>query len=107
MTAARTTTTLRLRRIRYKDGRTLDVLRPPVTDGPRKSLAVKSRVAEVLAAQGNDIAGFAFVVWASSGASCAKMYCGHGSFPSSYAPDFVRNRLLAEDIINWTTDILE
>lgn len=56
---------------------------------------------------GSDIAGFAFVVWGHEGASTCKMHVEDGKpFPSILAPDFVRNRLLAERIETWTIETL-
>lgn len=79
------------------------MLRPMESDTPRKRAATLSKVREVLETQGN-VSGYAFVAWGGDGMSTAYMFCGPGSFPSIYAPDFVRNRLLALKVEEWTMD---
>ena len=52
-----------------------------------------------------DVAGAAFVVWSADNGSSAMMFAGADSrIPSILIPDFVRNRLLAVKIIDWTKD---
>lgn len=69
--------------------------------------AIEKRIRAVLDAQGDDICGFALVVWASDTRSTAdlgaKVHDG-SVIPEILIPDFVRNRLLAVKIEEWTVD---
>ena len=69
--------------------------------GYKSRAHVERMVRKVLDAQGADIAGFAFVVWAKDGASTADAQNKTSSIPNILIPDFVRNRLLAERIEAW------
>lgn len=53
--------------------------------------------------EGRPVVGFAMVMWDSENASNAacKAYPG-SSIPSIAVPDFVRNRLLAQKIEDWS-----
>ena len=77
-----------------------------LSTGPERTYAAVMREVRECARQmiedGRDIAGIALVLWDADGASSAvlKAYPG-SSLPSIAAPDFVRNRLLAEKIGEW------
>lgn len=68
---------------------------------------IERRLRAVLDAQGDDICGFAIVVWGSDTRSTAdlgaKLQAG-SVIPEILIPDFVRNRLLAVKIEQWTVD---
>ena len=86
---------LRLRRIRYKDGRTLDVLRSRTKQQDR--VDVEYAVRRVLDGHDDRIAGMAFVVWTHDGASTADVKCyDPAPIPKVLVPDFVRERLRTE-----------
>jgi hypothetical protein len=93
----------RIRSIRLKNGGAeIRVIRRPDV----RSLAKKSALACIDALQG-DVAGMAIVVWAADGGSTAAMRVGTAStIPSILVGDFVRNRLLAEVVSDWTLDVM-
>lgn len=100
------TSTLRLRRVRFKDGRTLDVFRSPSAEDEHRF--VREKVAEVLAVHSGRIAGMAFVVWEPDCSStCVVSVNDSSTIPSILVPDFVRNRLLADRIERWTLDTVD
>lgn len=66
-----------------------------------------SHVANGVDALNSEIAGFAFVVWGKDGTSVCIQRVKDGSMiPSILVPDFVRNRLLAERIEQWTIETI-
>lgn len=68
---------------------------------------IEARIRAVLDAQGDDICGFALVVWGSDTRSTADLGCevtNGPHIPTILVPDFVRNRLLAQQIEVWTVD---
>jgi|SRR5580658_368036 hypothetical protein len=91
---------LRLRTIRFKDGRApLTILREV---GSFDQRLVAKRIGEVIARHGPDVAGFAIVCWQKDCASTADYGCSPVSpIPESLVCDFVRNRLLIERIDSW------
>lgn len=100
------TSTLRLRRVRYKNGKQIEVFRSPTPEDDRRF--VEARIREVLDGHNDRIAGVAIVVWAPDSGSTALMSVNNSSaIPSILVPDFVRNRLLAERIEAWTIDAIE
>lgn len=96
---------MRLRRIRFKDGRTIDVLRPKKTDDTvlRERFAVATKYA--MEPTEHPLAGYALVVWQTDGTSTAFLQ-SDGKIPSILVPDFVRNRLLAMRIEDWTIETI-
>lgn len=66
----------------------------------KRRLTVMRRVTACLDVH-TDIDGFAFVVWGHDlGSTCYS--AGGRTMPAILVPDFVRNRLLAERISDWT-----
>lgn len=62
---------------------------------------------EVAKSHDGRIAGFAVVVWGPDNASTCACRVGNAStIPSILAPDFVRNRLLADRIESWTIETI-
>lgn len=54
-----------------------------------------------------DVAGMAFILWDIEGTSVVKQLVKDGSrIPCILVPDFVRNRLLADRIEEWTIEII-
>lgn len=99
------TTTLRLRRIRFKDGRTVEVLRPKSGNAEllRQSYAKNApAVAAPYFADGT-ISGYAIVVWGSDGKT-SSVANTDGRIPGILIPDLVRNKLIADKIEEWTID---
>lgn len=93
---------LRVRSVRMKNGgASIRVLRG---EDQNHTLNVMKRVEQCLSAQGSDVAGFAFVVWGKEqDSTCdAANYCS--PIPHILIPDFVRNRLLAERIVDWAVE---
>ena len=83
------------------------ILQFPTISENRKN--IEKRFRAVLDAHGEDICGFALVVWGSDTRSTAdlgvKIHDG-SVIPEILIPDFVRNRLLAVKIEQWTIDEL-
>ena len=97
------TGTLRLRSIRYKDGRGSLRVVPDFRDKDRP--IVEAHIKQMLDIQGNDIAGFAFVVWGADKRAMAYSSSNSRSvIPPIMVPDFVRERLLAEKIMEWSRE---
>lgn len=97
------TTTLRLRRIRFKDGRTLDVLRPKAKEADKMHAIYAKHGAECVSDFGPNLSGISLVTWGKDGSSTC-MLLSDGQIPGILVPDFVRNRLLAKKIEDWTID---
>lgn len=95
----------RIARVRHKEsGLTLHRVMP---EQDVAMINVMRGVRDTLSAHvdaGADIAGFAFVVWASDNTSTADLRCGARSkIPSIATPDVIRNRLLAFKIEEWSS----
>lgn len=94
----------RLRRVRFKDGRTIEVLRQPP----------KSRIAQDALAQstknclsskiGDDMVGFALVAWTDSGEIYVNFHNGGAALIAGQVPQFVKDILLAEQAVRWATE---
>lgn len=90
-----------MRRVRFKDGRPdLHVLNSPTKQSDRAD--IEWHIKRTLDAHDDRIAGYAIVVWAPDGASTADIRSTGNTVPGIMVPDFVRNRLLAEKIEQWT-----
>lgn len=95
------TARVRIGKVRLKNGPV--ILRLP-THNERRTKMAQEWVKCVLDAHVTadaSVDGFAFVVWDRDGASTCKMIAG-GGIPSILIPDFVRNKLLADKIEDWT-----
>jgi hypothetical protein len=86
-------------------GMSAEIIQLPAISENRSN--IEKRFRAVLDAQGDDICGFALVVWGSNTRSTAdlgaKIHAG-SVIPEILIPDFVRNRLLAVKIEEWTVD---
>lgn len=95
---------LRLRAVRFKDGREIRVMRS-TDDG---NAEIKRRVSQAVDALSEPVVGVALVAWSENNGSVAHVYVGDDSrIPFILVPDFVRNRLLANAIEKWTIDTLD
>ncbi len=92
---------LRLRRIRFKDGRgTVEVFRSRTKGQDRAD--VEYYVRQVLNEHDDRIAGFGFVVWTPDSTSTAMLKSWTDSPVAKLsAPDFVRERLMYEVHEKW------
>lgn len=104
------TSTLRLRRVRFKDGRApLEVI--PQRSAQQERIEVEDQIRKVLDAHltggSNNIAGFAFVVWAHDTASSADLRCYESGVPRVMVPEFVKERLRHEITERWTRQSLQ
>lgn len=93
---------LRLRSVRLKSGgAAFHIMRTPTAEQDRAN--VEYWVKHTLDAHDARICGMALVVWDQDCASTATLRANPGSpIPGALIPDFVRNRLLAEKIEEWT-----
>lgn len=96
----------RIRRVRFHDGRTLEVLHNNKSEDYAIITGHVAASTDIMLKHG-DIAGFAFVVWDREGGSivCVKLK-DSCTIPGILVPDFVRNRILAEKIQEWTIEKL-
>jgi hypothetical protein len=104
------TSTLRLRRIRFKDGRApIEVIRKRSLQEERAQvLADIGRVLDVhIQGESSDIAGFAFVVWSHDTASTATLRCYDNGVACVLVPEFVKERLRHEITEKWTRAALK
>lgn len=98
---------MRLRRIRFKDGRTLDVLRPRVD---REAVRVRDALAAssdlcIETMQPSGIVGYALVAWARNGeVFCAYENGDHSTVPAGFVPQYVHDVLLGEVAVRWSQD---
>lgn len=91
---------LRLRSVRFKNGGYIRKLNGPSRDDDVRF--AKKRFGQLLDAYPDPIAGFAVVVWGPDNGSVAILSVNKRSkIPSIMVPDFVRNRLLADQIETW------
>lgn len=93
----------RLRRIRFKDGRTIEVLRQPeksrwVQDSLTASCAKASEWG------GAGMAGFALVAWSRDGEVYVNFENDGSRLPAGGVPQYVRDVLLAEVASRWAKD---
>jgi hypothetical protein len=94
----------RIGRVRLKSGADLRVLRTMASD---HHVGFKRRACQVLDYAGSACVGYAVVAWARDGKSWCDIQAADGSrIPCALVPDFVRNRLLAEKIEEWTLETL-
>lgn len=98
------TTTLRLRRVRFKDGRTLDVIRPKRDVVIRDTFRTASgRIGTGYNA--DEMAGFAIVTWSRSGMVCVRYEnSDSSSVAACQVPQYVKDCLLAEVAVKWARD---
>lgn len=90
-----------VRRVRFKDGRSLEILRQ-YTQNDRKH--IDARVGPMMDrffADGKGAGGFAFCIWDANGASCSAQSNFIGPVPSAGVPDFVRNLLMLQLAASW------
>jgi hypothetical protein len=94
---------LRVRSVLMKaGGAKISVLR---TDDFDYAADARAWAAQCIAPHTHDIAGFAFIVWNHDGDSTCKLKANmRSSIPMIMVPDFVRNRLLAERIVDWAVE---
>jgi hypothetical protein len=76
-------------------------------DGPERTrraiMAETRQMIDNMTLEGRPVVGFAIVMWDSEGASDAACRAYPGSnIPTIALPDFVRNRLLASKIADWS-----
>lgn len=92
---------LRLRRIRFKDGRgDVEIFRTRTKE--QDAAEVSYYVKRAIAGHDDRIAGFAFVAWGPNNASTAEIRCWDNSqIALVQAPDFVRERLMHEVHERW------
>lgn len=103
MTAA---AALHLRRVRFKDGRTLEVLRPMAEAEDRSMRQQLADGVQTKMRQGKLLlAGYGLVVWFTDG-SCSCDYRTNGQIPSPLIPDLVRGKLLAELAVDYAVDTI-
>lgn len=101
MEQPRRTTTLRLRRVRFKDGRApIEVIRQRSVQEERSQ--VMDEVRATLEAHEGHISGFAFVVWGPDAASTAQLRSYDTGVPRIMVPKFVEERLHHEIGERWT-----
>ncbi len=94
----------RIRSVRFKaTGLVLHRLQDR-TDEARVSFLRDMRwLVDAAQQDGRPIVGYAVVMWDADGGSSASLRAGRGStIPSIAMPEFVKNRLLAEKIIEWS-----
>ena len=78
------------------------LLRPPANTDPGRARFLED-LHEQLGYFEGKVAGYAFVVWDEEGGSSASAV-GTCTIPGILVPDFVRNRLLAYKIEDWTIE---
>jgi hypothetical protein len=94
---------VRISKVRLKNGPV--IVRLP-DHNERRRAAIIAWVKKVLDSHitgEGQIAGFAFVVWDADGAASCKTLAG-GCVPALLMPEFVKNKILAERITDWTLD---
>ena len=74
---------------------------------PRRAEA-EQRIRRALDAMGDEaeLSGFVFMAWDKNISSVAFTAVHDGLLPAILVPDFVRNRLLAQQIEKWTIDTI-
>jgi hypothetical protein len=91
---------VRIGKVRLKNGPVIVRLPSP---GDRRRKEIEEIFRRALDDHGEEIAGFALVVWDNQLNSIASMK-NSNQIPGSLVPDYVRNRLLAEKIIDWAVE---
>lgn len=74
------------------------------SDGNSRRAYAMTRAREVIAGHGTDLAGYAVMAWTKDGTSTCDSANLAGNIPTILIPDFVRNRLLAHRIEEWTLE---
>lgn len=94
----------RLRRIRFKDGRTIEVIRPKGSD-VNYFKRVLGETVNLHLDGANGPCGIAVVMWDSHGFTTCKVF-NETAIPGILVPDLVRNVMLGNKIEAWTLDTL-
>lgn len=93
----------RIRSIRPKDGSAKILVMPDHATEDR--IACLRRVREILDQQGRSLAGVAFVAWDSNMCSSAFIAAAsHSRIPVMAMPEFIKNRLIAAKIEEWSNE---
>lgn len=90
----------RLRRVRFKDGRTIEVMRQRYDSGHTQAF-VRETVAEHFE-KATFLSGCALVLW-SPGNHTTVQVLNNGAVPGELLPDFVRTALLCDETTRWST----
>lgn len=94
---------LKLRSVKLKTGGGEIRMLPANPDAALDRAYVMRRVGQVVETLDGPVAGFAVVVWGPDNKSTALMnVAANSKMPLMMIPDFVRNRLLADQIERWT-----
>lgn len=92
----------RIRSVKFKNGGEIRVLKHEVS---ADRAIIERRVRECLDNKDGEPVGFAFIVWSEDGISCcASGHTEKSKIPHILIPDFIRNRLLADQIEDWALD---
>jgi hypothetical protein len=95
------TTTLRCRRIRFKNGHTIEVLRPRIDDVAGR---LRSHV-QAITSDGIPLVGFAVVAWRADGTVMPSYYNGPRSpILAGQVPQYAKDCLLTECAARWSKD---
>lgn len=92
----------RIRSVKFKNGGEVRVLKH---ESSSDRGIIERRVRGVLDAFEEVPVGFAFIVWGEDGISCCAAGRNEKSqIPHILIPDFIRNRILADQIEDWALD---
>lgn len=92
---------LRLRRVRFKNGNTIEVLKCGNTDAPDRF----RRITDNILNYPSQIAGYALVAWHADGAVLADYRNGAFSpLTSGQIPQYAKDCLLTEMAVRWNKD---
>lgn len=93
-----TTAKIRLRRVRFKDGRTIEVFHRP----DDLEIDKKFKASAASAMEGTEMAGYAIVAWRKNGGSfCAWNNSFNSQVASGQVPQYVKDMLILETAADW------
>lgn len=91
---------MRLRRIRFKDGRTIEVLRRPESPTVNKRFS-----ASAASASEGELVAFAIVCWRADGELFVDYEnSARANVPAGAVPQLAKDALLAEAAVRWSKD---
>jgi len=96
----------RLRSVKFKSGGSIRLVQ--FADPKADRAYVEEHFTATLDAHGQDIVGFALVIWGADGSSTVRSRMKPSTgVPPSLVPDLARNRLLGEKIFDWIDEDLD
>lgn len=90
-----------LRRIRFKDGKSIEVIRNHAPSRGEVEASIRESVRDYYDTYSGFVGGYAIVIWQADGSSTARIRNYNGIVPLAITPDFVRERVNLQIMKDW------